>query len=73
MGDGPGLLVDVVGTGVRDVVRVRLLVVVVGSGLASWADMYPSGIYRMVPSGLSPSGRSFSPPSAAVTLNPTSR
>jgi hypothetical protein len=25
-----------------------------GAGLASWADMYPSGVHRMVPSGLCP-------------------
>src|ERR1700727_1130363 len=35
--------------------------------------MYPSGVYRIAPSGLSPNGRSVSPSSVAYTSYPTSR
>src|SRR5258707_5721885 len=51
MGDGPGLLVNVVGPGVGDVVRVRLLVVAVGPGAGQMGGLVPVGRARHGPGG----------------------
>jgi len=44
MGDGPSLLVDLEGTGVGDVVRVRLLVVCAAPWPGQLGGLYPSGV-----------------------------